>query len=223
MALSVEPFQQALDTFRNKIILTPDEVADIEASISARVFTSKRIAEADILQDFSLAIEQSLAQGTTFNKFRDTLVDTLDRLGWTGSTPYREAVIYRTQIQSMYNAGHYQSQTEPEVLQALPLWRYIATLDNRTRPDHARMHNTVLPANDPWWDVNYPPNGYNCRCTVVAVNQRIAEQRGLSVPKQRPDNIADKGFEFNPGKAAYDVDLGKYPKWLQDRLRESRG
>lgn len=216
----VIPFEEALEMFEDKLTLTPQELQGIEESINARVFTSKRITEAEILDDFNNAILKALKNGDSFGAFQLGLADQFEVLGWTGANPYRQAVIFRTQLQSVFNGGHYLRQRE--VSREVPFWQYLAVMDDRTRDAHAKMHGRVLLANDPWWNRNYPPNGYNCRCTVRALTPRQAAREGAKVEPKQPDDVFDAGFGFNVGQEAFKTDLSKYPKWLQSALVGSR-
>ena len=40
--------------------------------------------------------------------------------------------------------------------------QYRTAADDRVREEHAALHGTTLPFDDPFWDKYYPPNGYNC-------------------------------------------------------------
>ena len=83
--------------------------------------------------------------------------------------------------------------------------QYRTAGDNKVRPEHADMHGITLPMNDPFWEEFYPPNGWNCRCTVVQV------RKSKHPPTDHDEAIAlgelatgkdTKGiFRFNPGKA----------------------
>ena len=82
--------------------------------------------------------------------------------------------------------------------------QYRTAGDNKVRPEHADMHGITLPINDPFWEEFYPPNGWNCRCTVVQV------RKSKHPPTDHDEAIAlgelatgkdTKGiFRFNPGK-----------------------
>ena len=74
-----------------------------------------------------------------------------------------------------------------------PNLRYSAVLDSRTRPQHREWHDIIRPVDDSFWDTHYPPNGWNCRCTVT---QTTEEWTG--VPKKlRPP---EKHFTLHAGK-----------------------
>lgn len=84
------------------------------------------------------------------------------------------------------------------------LLQYRTAGDERVREAHAALHNTTLPPSDPFWDSYYPPNGWNCRCTVVQVLRDdypqsdsaaaiAAGEACTAEPKQRI-------FRYNPGK-----------------------
>ena len=45
--------------------------------------------------------------------------------------------------------------------------QYRTAHDDRVRPEHAALDRVTLPIDDPFWEEYYPPNGWNCRCTVV--------------------------------------------------------
>lgn len=49
--------------------------------------------------------------------------------------------------------------------------QYRTQKDGRVRPEHAALDGVTLPPSDSFWTEFYPPNGWNCRCTVVQVRK----------------------------------------------------
>lgn len=82
--------------------------------------------------------------------------------------------------------------------------QYRTQRDDRVRPEHAALDGTTLPPSDPFWESYYPPNGWNCRCTVVQVRRSKypatphdeAMARGEEALQRDTKGI----FRFNPGK-----------------------
>lgn len=99
---------------------------------------------------------------------------------------YQAENIFRTNIQTAYNVGHYKQMTEPGVKALRPYWQYDAVNDSKTRPSHLAMDGRVFMADDPIWDTWFPPNGFKCRCTVKTLSKRQMEQRGLTVETEAP-------------------------------------
>ena len=82
--------------------------------------------------------------------------------------------------------------------------QYRTAGDDKVRPEHAALHGVTLPMSDPFWDEYYPPNGWNCRCTVVQVlkDKYPTTDRGEALRRGQEALAKDtKGiFRFNPGK-----------------------
>lgn len=84
------------------------------------------------------------------------------------------------------------------------LLQYRTQHDDKVRPEHAALDRITLPMSDPFWESYYPPNGWNCRCTVVQVRRgkypetphREAMDRGNEALNGERYNI----FRFNSGK-----------------------
>lgn len=109
-------------------------------------------------------------------------------------------------------AGEYAQLKE--TAEYFPYWQYWSMEDRRVRESHAAMHGKVFMHNDPIWDIWFPPNGFNCRCGIKALNGLNLKKRGLKVEKGSAyANLKpDKGFEGNPGKALdYWIEKGKNP------------
>lgn len=49
--------------------------------------------------------------------------------------------------------------------------QYRTAGDNLVREEHAALNGVTLPADDPFWDKYYPPNGWGCRCTAIQVRK----------------------------------------------------
>lgn len=82
--------------------------------------------------------------------------------------------------------------------------QYRTANDGAVRPEHAALHDVTLPASDSFWDSYYPPNGWNCRCTVVQVLRYMHKATPHNEAMQRGAKALSndkKGmFIFNPGK-----------------------
>ena len=82
--------------------------------------------------------------------------------------------------------------------------QYRTAGDSRVRPEHADLHGVTLPPSDPFWEEFYPPNGWNCRCTVVQVLpwKHPATDRDEAMARAEAALQLDtkRMFRFNPGK-----------------------
>lgn len=202
------PFDEAIKFFKDRTVLTPDKYNQLATEAKARAFTVAGVTRMDVLTDIHSAIDRAITEGTTFADFKKSMKETMAKRGWEGLRPYRLDTIFRTNIQAAYQVGHYQRQME--VAGSFPYWQYVAVMDSRTRPAHAVMNGRTLPVDDPFWYTSYPPNGFNCRCTVRALTKGEITREKLSVEKDVP-GIADPGFDGNPGQT-YRTDLIAWEK-----------
>jgi SPP1 gp7 family putative phage head morphogenesis protein len=53
--------------------------------------------------------------------------------------------------------------------------QYRTANDERVRASHRVLHGVTLPVDDEFWRHYFPPNGWGCRCTVVAVPKDDAD------------------------------------------------
>lgn len=190
------PFDEAIAFFRDKVPMTPDVYRRLPAEARSKAFTIAGTARMDVINDMYTAIEKAISTGTTFADFKKDVKSIMATRGWEGMNPYRLETIFRTNIQQAYQTGHYARQQELSA--SRPYWQYVAVMDGRTRPAHRAMHGKVLPADAPFWKTSYPPNGFNCRCTVRSLSQSEFDREGGELTRNA-GSIADPGFDQNPG------------------------
>lgn len=164
---------------------------DTLAHQHASSFVVARMAEGDLLKAVHTSLTRAQKEGWSFERWSKSITPELKSAGWWGKqeklnpktgkmelvqlgSPRRLKTIYRTNMRVSMMAAHYESMKEASKL--LPLWRYVAVLDERTRPSHAALHNKVFPHDHPFWDTHFPPNGWMCRCTVVAESATSLER-----------------------------------------------
>lgn len=82
--------------------------------------------------------------------------------------------------------------------------QYRTAGDGKVRPEHASMHGITLPPSDSFWEEFYPPNGWNCRCTVVQVRKSkyptTAHDEAIALGELGTGKDTKGIFRFNPGK-----------------------
>jgi SPP1 gp7 family putative phage head morphogenesis protein len=216
------PFEEAIAFLRQKARIPTRTWTDIWEGMHARAFVVAGAMQDALIADFHEAVTRALAEGTTLRDFRESFDEIVARHGWShnGGPGWRSAVIYNTNLRMARAAGRWD-QIERQA-QARPFLRYSAVMDSKTRPEHAAWHGLVLPVDDPFWKTHYPPNGWNCRCTVTQWSARDLDRHGWSVgaspnPGEEtravntPDGVKqvpgfrgiDTGFGYNVGIAGF--------------------
>lgn len=87
--------------------------------------------------------------------------------------------------------------------------QYRTAGDNHVREEHAALNTITLPKSDPFWNSYTPPNGWNCRCTVVEVLKdkypSSDSDKSIKAGETATTQIGKDGknrleiFRFNPG------------------------
>ncbi|KLU14280.1 hypothetical protein AFK69_01405 [Xenorhabdus sp. GDc328] len=130
-----------------------------------------------------------------------------------------------------------------------PYWMYTGINDSHTRKSHLALHGRVFRYDDPFWQAFYPPNGWRCRCSVIALSDDDITARGIKVASSRQamgwelklvsqktgemQSVAtfntgttkvatDVGWSYSPG-AAYRPDLNRYQGALSGLARRELG
>jgi SPP1 gp7 family putative phage head morphogenesis protein len=249
-ALGMAP-REAVEFLRGKGYRTTFAWQDAWQRDHDAAFTVAKMLDVDLLRDVRDAVDKALAEGQTLAQFRTGLEPTLQRAGWWGrkamtdpatgeirevqlGSPRRLETIFRVNMQAAYAAGQWQQIQDAKA--DFEYLMYDAVDDGRTRDEHAAWDGTVLRADDPWWLTHYPPNGWNCRCSVVQLSREQLEDMGIEpaskapesptrsyrnprtgITEQVPEGI-DPGWAYAPGASR----AAQLQQQLQGKLRDWR-
>ena len=208
------PFLEAIAFFRQKLNLPTAGWTDLWRGEHSRAFTIAGALRDDLLADFRTAVDKATADGITLEDFRKDFDRIAATYGWSynGARGWRSRVIYETNIRTSYQAGRYQQMTDPDVRRYRPYWRYRHGDSVHPRPQHLAWDGLVLPADDPWWDDHYPPNGWGCKCRVEALSERQLQALGKAEPDSAPDVTTREWVDKKTGEV-HDVPVGIDPGW----------
>jgi SPP1 gp7 family putative phage head morphogenesis protein len=245
--------KKALQWFRAKGYNTTFAWQDAWKSDHADAFTVAKMANVDLLRDVRMAVDKAMASGQSFEQFRKELEPVLVDAGWWGhqevidpltqqavvaelGSVRRLRIIYQVNMQTSYAAGAWDAIQETKGEAGLLM--YDAIDDERTREEHRAWDGIILPVDDPWWSSHYPPNGWNCRCSVIQLTAEQAEAegyKGAAAPEvktreytnprtgevsQVPIGI-DSGFDYNVGTVQHPT-LQQQLEEKQKALRDGR-
>lgn len=231
LAGAKQQFQEQIDFFRKKLNLPSETWRDIQKGAHDRAFMVAGAMKADLLHDLRGAVDKAV-QGGSIGDFRKDFDDIVQKHGWTGWTgegtkageAWRTRVIYQTNMATSYAAGRRKQLLDPALLSRRPFWRYIHDDSVTTpRPHHKAWGDAglTLPHDHPFWNTHFPPNGWGCKCRVVAVK---APAEGDATeppdgwlatdPKTGAPAGIDEGWDYAPGARA-DDDLRSF---VQDKL-----
>ena len=228
-------FREAEAFWSQRIPMGPGEFARLTDAERVRAFSVSGFARLETIQDLYESLGNVVRNGESFESWKGRFADLWERKGWTGKAAWRIDNIYRTNIQTAFQAGRFR--TMRRTVKTRPYWQYSAVNDGRTRPTHRGMHGWVARWDDPIWKVWWPPNGYRCRCTMKSLSAAQVKARGLTPRTGLPGLVEpidpktgrklparpalpDPGFGINPGEVAFKPDLTKTPAHFRQTYLE---
>jgi SPP1 gp7 family putative phage head morphogenesis protein len=198
------PPEKAIEYLKSKGFAITWNWQDQWQEAHAHAFTVAKVTRLDILQTIKDALEKAIAEGKTVAWFKKEMTPVLKAKGWWGrkehidehgevsqvqlGSPWRLETIYRVNVQTAYMAGRFQEQLAN--VDDRPYWQYVAVLDGKTRPSHRAMNGKIFRYDDPFWSSFYPPNGWYCRCRVIALSKENVKASGLRV-EQSGKNLGE--------------------------------
>lgn len=182
-------FQEAVDWFRARVPMTERTFGKLSNRAQKKGFTVAGVTDLNVVKAVWKAIDAAIEKGETFENFQKRVGPRLSRAwhGMEGNPIARMETVFRNNVQAAYNAGRVRQLKDPDMLEALPFWRFVAILDSRTSTICRPLSDTVLQANAAWFRTRVPPLHHRCRSTIVGISRRAADRIGLTkkAPRQR--------------------------------------
>jgi SPP1 gp7 family putative phage head morphogenesis protein len=191
-------FQEALEWFQRRAVITGAEAARLNTDLKVRAFWIGGGLQLNTIQNVFDKIDRAIDSGEPFDEWRERVRGQL-------SNDAHAETVFRNAVQRSLNAGRFRQAHDPEVLRLRPFAQFDAILDSRTTKICKDADGTILPVDDPWVLRNQCPRHHKCRSGWRYITEREARRRGIS--DQPPDNDAAPGFGAPP-----DAD----PPWKPD-------
>ncbi len=201
--------------FRIDVLAEPKVQDFINAHAAALDSTFKQVDMSDAMRRRLRNSDYVFSGMKTFHELKEAFPSLLDSNG--NRKPFETFLNDVRKIDRTYNSNYLRAEynfVQSSALMAAKWERfsgdgdrynlqYRTAGDGRVRPEHAALNGVTLPPSDPFWAEYYPPNGWNCRCTVVQV-------RKSKYPETPHDEAVARGgealrrdtrgmFRFNPG------------------------
>lgn len=173
----------------------------------------------DVPQTLRIALEENAFIFSGFKTFHSLREVGLSMLDDKGDVKPLEAFQKDVQaINAKYNTNYLRAEHQHALGSSLMAvkWQQLAqntdryflqyrtAEDEKVRESHALLNGITLPADDPFWDKYYPPNGWGCRCQAVQVRRSKYPQSDAAQAMKQGDAATEeakqKMFRFNTGK-----------------------
>lgn len=105
---------------------------------------------------------------------------------------------YNNALNSSISAANWQRQIKDSDL--FPYLVYQTIGDSNVREEHQRLDGIKLPINDDFWNTNYPPNDWGCRCEAINDSDPNGLTESDEAAQRGVGSIRNKMFKNNPGK-----------------------
>lgn len=211
------PPQDAIRYLEQKFPKASWAYTDLLDNAHDRAFVVAKMVDVDLATTVQRSIIDAMQEGKGYKAWAKDIDKVLAKSGWydgqinvdaqgnakkvvTGGQ-HRLETIYRTNVAAAYEAGRQQVIFNDRDDDPFGYVMYSAIMDNRTRPTHKALHGKVMEKSDPAWSSISPPNGYNCRCTIVELTQGQIDRYGYKVSKSE-GKLSTQVVELPNGKEA---------------------
>lgn len=201
-------FLEALQYAHSKKVVLPDEFYSMDLKTRQMATTVSFLSSLEQAESVIKSLNKTLASGGTFNDFQKLLAESEIVL----PKHYLDNV-FRTNIQSAYGHGRWQQQQRNKDKRQYLM--YSAINDSRVRPAHLALNRIVLPIDHPFWLTHYPPLGFRCRCTVIALTQKQALKYGITPDDKLPQVAEALDWSSHP------LQFGEFEALVDQKISKS--
>lgn len=202
--------------FRIEILAKPKVQEFIEAHASVLDSSFQKVEMSDAMRRRLTRSDYVFSGMKTFHELNEAFPSLLDENG--NRKPFEQFLNDVRKIDSMYNGNYLRAeynfvQSSAEMAAKWERFmedgerynlQYRTANDGKVRPEHATLHNVTLPPSDPFWEEYYPPNGWNCRCSVVQVRKSkyptTPHDEAMALGEEALQKDSKGIFHFNAGK-----------------------
>lgn len=195
---AVLSFEKAVSYMKSKVPLTKREWKALEPKLRFRAFTVAALSSHDGIEQVKRMISTAIEEGKGVGEFW-TETRVLEAAGLSGDSPAYWETVYRTNVQTAYNAGRAAefAREQPEYLE------FVGIEDGRQTEICAARSGKILPSSHPFWQTNWPPLHFRCRSTVRGVYQEEIDQIRSDAPDWKPDTSAAAAIQKVPTAADF--------------------
>ena len=161
----------ALARARSLGIVLPEVYQELPEEYRRLAFTASGLHSIDQIQMVFDSLVTAMEENLTFPQWRERVIASPANIRLPSN---RLETIFRNFVQTSYNRGRFEQYVQGQAEQ--PWLLYVSVDDARTRPTHAAMNGHVARVNDPIWNRWAPPNGHNCRCRLIALDNDQAQE-----------------------------------------------
>jgi len=194
------PYEEAVAFLKGRVPVTKAEWKKLEPKLRFRAFTIAKLAQYEAIDKVRQGLIGALEKGQGLAAFWDELE------AKEAGSPYYWETVYRTNIQTVYNAGRkiQIDKTKPDFLQL------IVIEDERTTKNICLpLLGLILPYTHAFWKTHWPPFHFNCRTTVRPIYKGSGE-----IPSGKTPGLTavQRGFKAQSGFGRDPLDSGNY--WM---------
>lgn len=209
-------YSQKGSEFRIEVLAEPKVQEFINAHAGALDSSFKQVEMSDVMRKRLQRSDYIFSGMKTFHELNEAFPSLLDS---NGNRKTFEAFLNDVRkIDNTYNSNYLRAeynfvQSSAEMAAKWERFsedgdrynlQYRTANDGKVRPEHAALNGVTLPPSDPFWEEYYPPNGWNCRCTVVQVRKSkypaTPHEEAMALGEEALQRDTKGIFHFNPGK-----------------------
>ena len=204
-----------------EVLETPKMQEFVEAHASVLDSSFEKVKMSDLMRRRLTRSNYIFSGMKTFHELNEAFPSLLDEDG--SRKPFERFLNDVRKIDEKYNGNYLRAEYNFVVSSAemAARWegfmedgdryhiQYRTANDGKVRPEHAAMHGITLPPSDSFWEEFYPPNGWNCRCTVIQVRKSkhpaTDHEEAMALGELATGRDSKGIFRFNPGKEGKSV------------------
>jgi SPP1 gp7 family putative phage head morphogenesis protein len=179
------PFDEAISYLEGRIALPSERWNDYQDSEANAVFWSAGAVDATLVSDLQKSVTRAIQNGTPYDspEFAAQIANFSEQYGWDikGGADWRARLILTQNLRQSYAAGRHDQQFDRDVMKLQPYLQYLHSDSRAPRPAHLALDGKVFRKGDPIVSSIYPPNGFNCGCSMISLSQRQLDKKGLDV------------------------------------------